>query len=75
MIPTRQQAEALLAEALLHNPGPWGNHSRTAAHCAEKSQLPVGLTRTRHMYLGFCMILDEDTANDIWVMYRMGTPT
>ena len=35
MFPTREEAKALLAEALLHNPGPWGNHSRTAAHCAE----------------------------------------
>lgn len=35
MYPTRLQAEALLAEALPHNPSPWGRHSRTAAHCAE----------------------------------------
>ena len=35
MFPTREEAKALLAEALPHNPGPWGNHSRTAAHCAE----------------------------------------
>ena len=36
MYPAREQAEALLAEALPRNPGPWGAHSRTAAHCAEK---------------------------------------
>lgn len=36
MIPTRAQAERLLAEAESCNPGPWGNHSRVAAHCAEK---------------------------------------
>ncbi len=36
MYPTREQAETLLIEALPHNPGPWGKHSRTAAHCAEK---------------------------------------
>ena len=36
MLPTREQAEALLREAELCNPGPWGNHSRVAAHCAEK---------------------------------------
>ena len=35
MYPSRQEAEALLEEALPHNPGPWGGHSRTAAHCAE----------------------------------------
>ncbi len=36
MLPTREQAEELLKEAEKRNPGPWGNHSRTAAHCAEK---------------------------------------
>ena len=36
MLPTREQAEILLKEAEYCNPGPWGNHSRTAAHCAEK---------------------------------------
>ena len=36
MIPTREVAENLLAEAEKCNPGPWGNHSRTTAHCAEK---------------------------------------
>ena len=36
MIPTREEAERLLTEAELLNPGPWGDHSRTVAHCAEK---------------------------------------
>lgn len=36
MIPTRIEAERLLREAERYNPGPWGNHSRVAAHCAEK---------------------------------------
>lgn len=36
MIPSRQEAERLLTEAESCNPGPWGNHSRVAAHCAEK---------------------------------------
>ena len=36
MIPERAEAERLLREAEQHNPGPWGNHSRVAAHCAEK---------------------------------------
>ncbi len=36
MIPTRQEAERLLREAESCNPGPWGNPSRVAAHCAEK---------------------------------------
>ncbi len=36
MIPARAEAEGLLAEAELQNPGAWGNHSRVVAHCAEK---------------------------------------
>lgn len=36
MIPTRAEAERLLSEAESCNPGPWGNHCRIAAHCAEK---------------------------------------
>ena len=36
MLPTRENAETLLKEAEQCNPGPWGNHSRIAAHCAEK---------------------------------------
>ena len=36
MLPTREEALKLLAEAEQCNPGPWGNHSRVAAHCAEK---------------------------------------
>lgn len=31
----RDEAERLLAEAEKCNPGPWGNHSRITAHCAE----------------------------------------
>ncbi len=36
MLPTRIEAERLLKEAEKCNSGPWGNHSRVAAHCAEK---------------------------------------
>lgn len=36
MLPTRECAHALLMDAERSNPGPWGDHSRTAAHCAEK---------------------------------------
>lgn len=39
MLPTREKAEELLKEAEKCNPGPWGNHSRVAAHCAEKIAL------------------------------------
>ena len=36
MLPERAEAERLLRDADGHNPGPWGNHSRIVAHCAEK---------------------------------------
>lgn len=42
MLPTREKAEELLKEAESCNPGPWGNHSRVAAHCAEKIALACG---------------------------------
>lgn len=34
MLPTIEEAEALLAAGEPLNPGPWGDHSRIAAHCA-----------------------------------------
>lgn len=37
--PNRRMAEELLRNAEEMNPGPWGNHSRTVAHCAEKIAL------------------------------------
>ena len=42
MIPTREVAEELLQDGLMSNPGPWGNHCRTAAHCAEKIAVACG---------------------------------
>lgn len=39
MLPKREEAEELLREAERCNPGPWGDHSRVAAHCAEKIAL------------------------------------
>lgn len=52
MIPTREEALALLAEAEPHNPGPWGDHSRTAAHCAEKIAATCGLDPDKAFVLG-----------------------
>ena len=52
MIPTREEALALLAEAEPHNPGPWGDHSRTAAHCAEKIAAACGLDPNKAFVLG-----------------------
>ena len=42
MLPSREEAEKILIEAESCNPGPWGNHSRIAAHCAEKIALECG---------------------------------
>ena len=36
MLPTREEAEKLVIDAEQCNPGPWGDHSRVAALCAEK---------------------------------------
>ncbi len=36
MLPAREEAEKLLEEAEKCNPGPWGNHSRVTARCAEQ---------------------------------------
>ncbi|MCM1091852.1 MAG: HD domain-containing protein [Butyrivibrio sp.] len=53
MLPTREKAEALLAEAESCNPGSWGNHSRVAAHCAEKiAEACAGLDSEKAYILG-----------------------
>ena len=36
MLPTRKEAIELIKDGLLSNPGPWGKHCLTAAHCAER---------------------------------------
>ena len=36
MLPTREEAFELVRDGLSCNPGPWGRHCLTAAHCAEK---------------------------------------
>ena len=50
--PTREEAERLLAEAENCNPGPWGNHSRTAAHCAEAIAAGAGMDAEKAYVLG-----------------------
>lgn len=53
MIPAREEAERLLKEAESCNPGPWGNHSRVVAHCAEKiAGLCEGLDAGKAYVLG-----------------------
>lgn len=36
MLPTREEAMALVRDGLSCNPGAWGRHCLTAAHCAER---------------------------------------
>lgn len=36
MLPTREEAMALVRDGLSCNPGAWGRHCLTAAHCAKK---------------------------------------
>jgi len=42
MLPTRDEAEKILKDAEQCNPGPWGNHSRIAARCAETIAVACG---------------------------------
>ena len=52
MYPTRDEANRLLKEAEKLNPGPWGNHSRTVAHCAEAIAARSGLDSEKAYVLG-----------------------
>jgi len=59
MFPTRQVAESLLADAEICNPGAWGNHSRVAAHCAEKIAMA-------------CRDMDADKAYVLGLLHDIG---
>lgn len=50
--PDRAVAEEILREAEPRNPGPWGNHSRTVAHCAEKIAEYSGMDQDKAYVLG-----------------------
>ncbi len=50
--PRREVAERLLKEAEACNPGPWGDHSRIAAQCAEKIAAAVGMDSEKAYVLG-----------------------
>ena len=52
MYPDRDKAEEILRVAESCNPGPWGNHSRTAAHCAEKIAKYSGMDSEKAYVLG-----------------------
>lgn len=51
MLPTREKAIELVREGLLSNPGPWGKHCLTAAHCAEKIALTCGDMNPEKAYI------------------------
>ncbi|MBR6595599.1 MAG: HD domain-containing protein [Oscillospiraceae bacterium] len=50
--PDRGEAERLLREAECRNPGPWGDHSRVAARCAERIAAAAGMDREKAYVLG-----------------------
>ena len=50
--PDRKEAERILAEAEQCNPGPWGDHSRTAALCAERIAAACGMCPEKAYVLG-----------------------
>ena len=50
--PSISEAKALLLEAERRNPGPWGDHSRTAAHCAERIASRSGMCPEKAYVLG-----------------------
>ena len=52
MYPDRDKAEELLKEAESCNPGPWGDHSRTAAYCAKKIAEYSGMDPEKAYVLG-----------------------
>ena len=72
MYPSRSEAESLLYEAETCNPGTWGDHSRTAAHCAACIARHCGLDPEKAYVLGLLTILDGVLANDIWAMWWTG---
>ncbi len=50
--PTVQEAEGLVKAAEERNPGRWGDHSRTAAFCAQRIAEKVGLDGEKAYVLG-----------------------
>ena len=50
--PNREEAHRLLTEAECCNPGPWGDHSRNVAMCAERIALAAGMDGEKAYALG-----------------------
>lgn len=51
-LPTREEVNKLLKEAEMQNIGPWGDHSRNVAMCAEKIANACGLDGEKAYVLG-----------------------
>ncbi|MDE6471619.1 MAG: HD domain-containing protein [Clostridia bacterium] len=51
-LPSRKKAEELLEEAESCNKGPWANHSRNVALCAEKIAIACGMDGNKAYILG-----------------------
>ena len=51
MLPTRKEALELVRDGLLSNPGPWGKHSLTVAHCAERIAVECGDMDSEKAYI------------------------
>ena len=52
MYPTKEEAERLVKESEVLNPGPWGDHCRTAAHCAEEIAARSGMNAEKAYVIG-----------------------
>ena len=50
--PVREEANRLLSEAECCNPGPWGEHSRIAAMCAERIAQAAGMDPEKAYVVG-----------------------
>lgn len=50
--PSKENAEKLLKEAEIINPGPWGNHCRVAAKCAERIAMACSMDAEKSYVLG-----------------------
>lgn len=51
MLPTREEALQIIRDGLQSNPGPWGKHCLTAAHCAEKIAAECGNLNPEKAYI------------------------
>lgn len=52
MLPSCEQAKKILKDSEPLNPGPWGNHCRLVALCAEKIAVAVGLDENKAYVCG-----------------------